>query len=89
MTPKDPVFEQHWHEFTVEHPEMLSRSRYILESDREEPMLSVDVIGFLHFVRWARQKGYGPAGVPGLIPWVQQTYRSLERERREPDGSQG
>jgi hypothetical protein len=89
MTPKHPVFQQHWHEFTVEHPEMLSRSRYVLESDREEPMLSVDVIGFLHFVRWARQKGYGPAGVSGLIPWVQQTYRSLEQERREPDGSQG
>jgi hypothetical protein len=89
MTPKHPIFEQHWHEFTVEHPEMLSHSCYVLESDREEPMLSVDVIGFLHFVRWAKQKGYGPAGVSGLIPWVQQTYRSLEQERRKPDGSQG
>jgi hypothetical protein len=89
MIPKHPVFEQHWHEFTVDQPEMLSRSRYILESDREEPTLSVDFIGFLHFVRWAKQKGYGPAGVSGLIPWVQQTYGPPERERREPDGSQG
>jgi hypothetical protein len=89
MIPKHPLFEQHWHEFTVEHPEMLSRSRYILESDREEPTLNVDFIGFLHFVRWARQQGYGPAGVSGLIPWVQQTYPPMEQERHEPDGSQG
>lgn len=88
MIPKHPLFEQHWHEFTVEHPEMLSRSRYTLESDREEPTLSVDVIGFLHFVRWAQQKGYGPAGVSGLIPWVQQTYQSLEPERSKTDRSQ-
>ena len=89
MIPKHPLFEQHWHEFTVEHPEMVSRSRYVLESDGEEPTLNVDVIGFLHFVRWAQQKGYGPAGVSGLIPWVQQTYRPLEQERRKPDDTQG
>jgi hypothetical protein len=87
MIPKHPVFEQHWHEFTMEHPEMLTRSRYVLESDREEPVLTVDLIAFLHFVRWARQKGYGPAGVSGLIPWVQTTYRPVE-ERREPDETQ-
>jgi hypothetical protein len=89
MIPKHPLFEQHWHEFTAEHPEMVSRSRYVLESDGEEPTLNVDVIGFLHFVRWAQQKGYGSAGVSGLIPWVQQTYRPLEQERREPEDTQG
>ena len=88
MIPKHPLFEQHWHEFTVEHPEMASRSRYVLESDGEEPTLSVDFIGFLHFVRWARQKGYGPAGVSGLIPWVQQTHPAPAQAPREPDGSQ-
>jgi hypothetical protein len=89
MIPKNPVFEQHWHEFTVEHPEMLAYSRYLLEADREEPTLNVDFIGFLHFVRWARQKGYGPAGVSGLIPWVQQIYGPVEQARREPDAPQG
>jgi len=87
MIPKHPLFEQHWREFTAEHPEMLPRGRYVLESDREEPELSVDLIAFLHFVRWARQKGYGPAGVTGLIPWVKATYRPIEPEPREPDGS--
>ena len=88
MIPKHPLFEQHWHEFTIEHPEMLARSRYVVESDREEPALSVDLIGFLHFVRWAQGKGYGPAGVSGLIPWVRATYRPLEQEGSEPDATQ-
>jgi hypothetical protein len=44
------------------------RGHWTLECDREEPALNADFIGFLHFVRWARQKGYGPAGVSGLIP---------------------
>ena len=87
MIPKHPLFEQHWREFTAEQPEMLPRGRYVLESDREEPELSVDLIAFLHFVRWAKQKGYGPAGVTGLIPWVRATYRPIEQEPREPDGS--
>jgi hypothetical protein len=81
------LFEQHWREFTIEHPEMRARSRVILESDGEEPRLSVDLIGFLHFVRWAQQKGYGPSGVSGLIPWVQGTYRPLEQERSESEDS--
>jgi hypothetical protein len=62
MIPKHPLFEQHWREFTVEHPEMGLRGRYVLESDREEPELSGDLIAFLHFARWAKPKGYGPAG---------------------------
>jgi hypothetical protein len=88
MIPKHPVFEQHWHEFTVEPPEMLSHSRYVLESDQEEPALNVDLVAFLHFVRWARQKGYGPAGVSGLIPWLRATYPRVEQERREPGETQ-
>jgi hypothetical protein len=46
MIPKNPVFEQHWHEFTVAHPEIVSHSRYILEANREEPALNMDAIGF-------------------------------------------
>jgi hypothetical protein len=88
MIPKHPVFEQHWREFTVEHPEMLSHSRYILESDQEEPALNVDIVAFLHFVRWARQKGYGPSNVSGLIPWVQAAYPRAEQDGREPDDTQ-
>jgi hypothetical protein len=65
MTPKHPLFEQHWREFTVEHPEILHRSRYVLDSDREEAELSVDLIAFLHFVRWAKQRGYGPPSISG------------------------
>ena len=87
MTPKHPLFEQHWREFTVEHPEMLPRSRYVLDSDREKPELSVDLIAFLHFVRWAKQKGYGPASVSGLIPWMRQAYPPIVDEQGERDGS--
>jgi hypothetical protein len=82
MTPKHPAFERHWHEFTMEHPDMLARSRYVLEVEGAEPVLSVDFIGFMHFVRWAKKKGYGPAGVSGLIPWVQQTYPRPEQDGR-------
>jgi hypothetical protein len=88
MIPKHPLFEQHWHEFTAEHPEMLPRGRYVLEADREEPELSVDLIAFMHFVRWAKQKGYGPVGVTGLIPWVKATYRPMQEEQGKPDASQ-
>jgi hypothetical protein len=87
MIPKHPLFEQHWHEFTVAHPEMLSRSRYVIESDREEPRLSVDIIAFLQVVRWAQRKGYGPAGSAGLIPWVKGTYQSTEDESGDQEGS--
>ncbi len=86
MVPKHPLFEQHWREFTAEHPEMLARSRYVFESDEEEPELNVDLIGFLHFVRWAKQKGYGPAGVSALIPWVKATYPPVAKEQRDQDG---
>lgn len=88
MIPKHPLFEQHWREFTVEHPEMLSRSRYVVEANGEEPELSIDIVAFLHFVRWAQRKGYGPPATLGLIPWVKGTYRSTETERNEEEGSQ-
>jgi hypothetical protein len=87
MIPKHPVFEQHWREFTAEHPEMAPRGRYVLESDREEPELSVDLIAFMHCVRWAKQQGYGPAQETGLIPWVKATYRSIAEEPAEADES--
>jgi hypothetical protein len=88
MIPKHPLFEQHWREFTMEYPEMLSRSRYVLATDREEPELSVDVVAFLHFVRWAQRKGYGPTGVTGLIPWVKATYRPTGEVPSTQGGSQ-
>jgi hypothetical protein len=74
MTPKSPVFDQHWREFTEEYPEMITRCRCVHEAEQAEPALSVDLVAFLHLVHWAKRKGYGPTGVSGLIPWVQQTY---------------
>jgi hypothetical protein len=74
MTPKSRLFDRHWREFTEEHPEMIARCRYVQAAEQDEPELSVDLVAFLHLVRWAQGKGYGPTGVSGLVPWVQLTY---------------